>query len=623
MQKNKLQELINIIERDVDIKEFISNFVNLEKKGNNYIGLCPFHVDSNPSMVVSSSKGIYKCFSCGAGGNIIKFVQMHEGLTFIETLKFISEKSNINWSEYIDTFEIKVDPEEDKIKKINLEAMKFFKFNLTMELKNNDSKVKKYIEYRKFNSDVIEKFNIGFSGEKNSLFTFLLNKGFSEEEILRSGLIRNYDGKLNTYFNNRIIFPIQNENQEVLGFSGRTFLENDKNAKYLNSVENKVFKKRDISYNLNNSKKEILKNDSAIILEGFMDVIALDKLDVKNTVASMGIEFNFESIKKLTNNFILAFDNDEAGLNANLRIGKKLLLNKINPKVLVLKKYKDFDELINNDLDNIDIKKFILENQIDFIDFLISNLLLEFKNKSIQETKLKEVIKYVSLVDDNLLKQKYRNDLQRQIKENFNIEISDLFSIKNTEYKNNNQINIKNNNSQNNTNLSERVNSTNNLQSYIKKSLIEKEKEILLYALDNVWFLKLLINDRKKGTFSFYLEMNRLIFDKIILLYENYFREDDAKIDIIKLKLNDEFTSNDRDHLDKISRINQRQEDKENLHYFYKELLKKHKINYLELEKEILEKKINNPNIDKATIDDLFKKIEENRIKLKEAKLND
>ncbi len=615
MQKNKIQELVQILEQDIDIKDFISNFVNLEKKGNNYIGLCPFHVDSNPSMVVSPSKGIYKCFSCGAGGNIIKFAQMNEGLTFIESLKFISEKFNINWNNYIDAIKIKIDPEENNIKKINLEAMKFFKFNLLNELKKDESEVKRYIEYRKFNGELIEKFNIGFTGEKNSLFEFLLNKGFSEEEILRSGLIKNYNGKLSTYFNNRIIFPIQNENQEVLGFSGRVFLKDDSNAKYLNSIENKIFKKRNISYNLNNSKKEILKNNSVIILEGFMDVIALDKVEIKNTIASMGIEFNFESIKKLTNNFILAFDNDEAGLNANLRIGKKLLSNNINPKVLVLKGYKDFDELINNNL-SLNIKKIIDENKIDFVDFLIFNLLNVFKNERVQESKLKEVISFINLIDDNLLKQKYINDLKSKMLDNFNIDISYLLNFKN-------EFNGANNNINNNL-ISKTNNNLRNKNDFLEVFFLplkNRENEIIFYALKRNWFIKYLKEEIKNNNFSFYFGVNKAIFDKIILLYEKYFTKENNQIDIAKLS--EELTKDEIDYIDKILKNEKSEEDIENLPYFYKELIKKQKVNYLELKNEILLKEMNSPNLDQNRSDEIFNKFKNNDKKLKETKLND
>ncbi len=344
MQNNKLSELIKIIEEKSNVSEIISDYISLEKKGNNHVGLCPFHSDSNPSMSVSDSKGIFKCFVCGAGGGAISFVQNYEGISFIEAVKKLSTKLGVDWKQYISQREVKIDPVKKRGWEINEEALNFFKYNLKNTTNNS---VKKYISDRGIDNEIIEAFNIGFASE--GLFNFLLNKNFTEDEIVKYGLAkRKEDTTLQDYFINRLIFTIKDENGNIVGFSGRV-IEDAKYVKYMNSPETPVFKKSDILYNFHSAKIAANLQKELIVVEGFMDVIALYKSGIKNSIATMGTAFTKEHNKKITsivNNVVLAFDSDVAGINATISTAKNLLNQKLKLFVVSIPNGKDFDELL-------------------------------------------------------------------------------------------------------------------------------------------------------------------------------------------------------------------------------------------------------------------------------------
>ncbi len=344
MQNNKLSELIKILEEKTNVSDIISDYISLEKKGNNHVGLCPFHSDSNPSMSVSDSKGIFKCFVCGAGGGAISFVQNYEGISFIESLKKISGKIGVDWKQYITQREVKLDPVKVRGWEINQEALNFFKYSLKNTTNNS---VKNYIAQRELDNEIIDIFEIGFSAE--GLTNFLLNKNFTEDEIVKYGLAkRKEDTTLQDYFINRLIFTIKDEDGNIVGFSGRV-IEDTKYVKYMNSPETPVFKKSNILYNFHSAKIAANLKKELIVVEGFMDVIALYKAGFKNAIATMGTAFTKDHNKKITsivNDVVLAFDSDVAGINATISTAKNLLNQKLKIFVALVPNGKDFDELL-------------------------------------------------------------------------------------------------------------------------------------------------------------------------------------------------------------------------------------------------------------------------------------
>ncbi len=411
MQNNKLSELIEIIEKS-NVSSIISDYISLEKKGSNHMGLCPFHPDSNPSMSVSDQKGIFKCFVCGAGGNAISFVQNYEGITFIEAVKKVSEKLGIDWKQYINFREVKINPKIKRGWEINEEALNFFKYNLN---NTNNPKVLEYIKTRGLTSDILDKYDIGFSGE--GLSNFLLNKEFTEEEIVTYGLAkRKEDTTLQDYFINRLIFSIKDKNGNIVGFSGRV-IEESKYAKYMNSPENPVFKKSSILYNLDKAKTQANLKKELIIVEGFMDVIALGKAGIENAIATMGTAFTNDHnkiIESITNNIILAFDSDVAGINAAISTSKTLVQGKNKVSIVTVPNGKDFDEILSLGKEKV-IET--LNNKKDFLLFYKEMIFNKLGNSySVEQFDvIRELLKVISFYDDNLVTDVNINEISEKL----------------------------------------------------------------------------------------------------------------------------------------------------------------------------------------------------------------
>ncbi len=432
MQKDR-KELINLIEEKSNISSIISDYISLEKKGNNHVGLCPFHSDTNPSMSVSDSKGIFKCFTCQAGGGPINFVQNYEGISFNDALIKLSEKLGIDWKQYINKRVVKLNPEEVKGWEINQEALTFFKYNLT---NSTNQQLNNYVSSRDLNSDIIDKFDIGYSGD--GLSTFLINKGYTEDEIVKYGLAkRKDDTTLQDYFINRLIFSIKNRDGKVIGFSGRVIGES-KYAKYLNSPETILFKKSKILYNLDVAKTSGNLKKELIVVEGFMDVIALYKAGIENSIATMGTAFtkdHIKDIKFITTNVVLAFDSDVAGINATIQNGKSMSEEGFNLDVVKIPSGKDFDELLKLGKEAV---VETLKNKIKFInyykDMIYKNLDSNMDNISFDV--LKKLIHLLSKSNDdfasnmiiNEISEKYKIDKELLMKEynsNRNIRVAE------------------------------------------------------------------------------------------------------------------------------------------------------------------------------------------------------
>ncbi len=411
MQNNKLSELIEIIEKS-NVSSIISDYISLEKKGSNHMGLCPFHPDSNPSMSVSDQKGIFKCFVCGAGGNAISFVQNYEGITFIEAVKKVSEKLGIDWKQYITFREVKIDPIVKRGWEINEEALNFFKYNLN---NTNNTKVLEYIKTRGLTPDILDKYDIGFSGE--GLSNFLLNKEFTEEEIVTYGLAkRKEDTTLQDYFFNRLIFSIRDKNGNIVGFSGRV-IEESKYAKYMNSPENPVFKKSSILYNLDKAKTQANLKKELIVVEGFMDVIALGKAGIENAIATMGTAFTNDHnkiIESITNNIILAFDSDVAGINAAISTSKTLVQGKNKVSIVTVPNGKDFDEILSLGKEKV-IET--LNNKKDFLFFYKEMIFNKLGNNYSAEQfdVIRELLKVISFYNDNLVTDVNINEISEKL----------------------------------------------------------------------------------------------------------------------------------------------------------------------------------------------------------------
>ena len=338
--------VIEDIKNKANIVDVISRYINVIKKGNNYLAVCPFHSDTNPSMNISVDKQIYKCFSCGAGGNVFSFVSEYEKIGFIDAVKKVAGYINYDLSKYSFDETKKEDPKKTKLLNLVKDTCEFYNYSLT----NTENEGIKYLKNRGISDDVIEHFKLGYAYEDSTkLLRYLTKKGYTVEEIVEAGIGMNNNGFMDR-FNGRVIFPITDLNGNVVAFSGRR-INDDKTSKYINSNENILFNKSECLYNFYESKTHILQNKLVYIVEGFMDAIALYKSNIKNVVATMGVNLSRQHIKaleRMNSKIVLSLDSDEAGQSAMFKLVELLKAANLSVEVTMASKDgKDLDELYN------------------------------------------------------------------------------------------------------------------------------------------------------------------------------------------------------------------------------------------------------------------------------------
>ena len=340
-------ELVEEIRSKNDIVDVISGYVRIQKKGSNYMGLCPFHNEKSPSFSVSGSKQIYHCFGCGAGGNVFTFLMNYENFTFQEAIKELASRANVDLPELEYSAEHKKEADKKAILlEINKEAAKYFYYQLRQE----SGKIGyRYLAGRELSDETIKKFGLGFANKtSNDLTLYLRQKGYTDEQIIQAGLAT-ADERYGVHdkFWNRVMFPIMDINHRAIGFGGRVM--GDGNPKYLNSPETPVFDKSRNLYGLNLARTA--RKNNIILCEGYMDVISLHQAGFGQAVASLGTAFTAGQanlLRRYTENVLLAYDSDGAGTSAALRAIGILREVGLTGKIIDLKPYKDPDEFIKN-----------------------------------------------------------------------------------------------------------------------------------------------------------------------------------------------------------------------------------------------------------------------------------
>lgn len=409
------QNQINDIRKSVDIVDIISNYVPLSPHGKNFFGVCPFHNDSNPSMSVSKEKQIYKCFSCGEYGNVFTFIQKYENVSFIEAIKIIADKAGININ-----VNVKNDREEDKNKNL------YDIYDLSLKLYQNNINTKQgitakeYLKSRNLDEEIIKEFNIGLALKNRTLLTdLLIKKKYTYNEICDSGLVVKNDFGYNDIYFNRIMFPLYDISGKVVGYSGRIYDGDKSTSKYINTKETKIFKKGEILYNYHRAKDYARTKDEIIVVEGFLDVIRLYTVGIKNVIAMMGTAVTTKQanlIKRLSKNVILMFDGDAAGEKATESASKELLNIGITPKIVRLEDNLDPDEYILKYGSNKIIGK--LENPITVTEFKL-NYYKKGKNLESLEDKadyINSVIKSLNEINDDILREITLNKISEESK---------------------------------------------------------------------------------------------------------------------------------------------------------------------------------------------------------------
>ena len=397
-------EIIDEVRQTNDIVDIISQYVHLKRSGRNFFGLCPFHNEKSPSFSVSPDKQIFHCFGCGVGGNVFTFLTKIEGINFIEAVQTLAERSNIQ----LPTLENRGDSLKEELKakvyKVNEFAANYYHENL---YKPESKIAQEYIKKRKLTNETLKSFQIGFSGKFNELYNALKKQGFEEREILESGLVnKNDNGKYIDRYRNRLMFPICDVRGRVIAFGGRVL--DDSKPKYINSPENIVYSKGRHLFGLNVAKKSDVKK--ILIVEGYMDVISLHQRGVKNVVASLGTAMTQQQgwlLRKSSEQIILSFDSDEAGLSAKMRALDILQNMGCDIRILQMEGAKDPDEYI--------IKygsarfQSLIEKALSVVEFKVKILKrnLDLNNTNDKIKFLNEIAKLISKIDNTIEKEVY------------------------------------------------------------------------------------------------------------------------------------------------------------------------------------------------------------------------
>ena len=417
------QETIQQIQNRIDIIDIVGTFVKLKKRGANYLGNCPFHNEKSPSFTVSPTKEIYKCFGCGKSGNSISFLMEHEKYSYVESLRWLANKYNIEIEETETSPEFKaIQLTADSLFIINNFAKDFFANALLHTDEGNDIALS-YLKERGFRQEIIDKFQLGYNPAGRDEFSqAALNGQYNKDLLLRTGLVVNRDDKLMDNYRGRIIFPIHNQSGKVLGFGARIIKTNDKSPKYINTPENEIYIKSKILYGSYFARTAIDKADECLLVEGYTDVVSLHQAGIENVVASGGTSLTPDQlrlIKKYTKNLTIIYDGDSAGIKAALR-GLDLALEEgLEVKLVLIPDKEDPDSYVNK-IGPAAFIDFVKENKKDFILFQLEIALqdagADSSKKSAIANQIAETISKINKTEDFTRRQDYIKRVSEMLK---------------------------------------------------------------------------------------------------------------------------------------------------------------------------------------------------------------
>jgi len=402
-----IKSTIDRIMEATDIVEVIGEFVQLKKRGANYVGLSPFANERTPSFTVSPAKGIFKDFSSGKGGSAVTFLMELEKFSYPEALKWLAKKYGIEVEETVESTENREEENRrESLMIVSGYAAKFFHESL-LETEEGKSIGLSYFKERGFTNDTIKKFELGYSPDQWEAFTGqALKDGYQEEFMVETGLsVKRDNGSLYDRYRGRVMFPIHSFTGRVIAFGGRT-LKNDKNVpKYVNSPESEIYHKSNVLYGLYFAKKAIREEDNCYLVEGYADVLSVHQAGIENVVASSGTSLTVEQIRlisRFTKNITILYDGDAAGIKASLRGLDMILEEGLNVKVVLFPDGHDPDSFVRN-FGTSGFKKHIADNKKDFILFKTDILLKEVGNDPIKKAEvIREIVESIAKIPDSI-----------------------------------------------------------------------------------------------------------------------------------------------------------------------------------------------------------------------------
>lgn len=511
---SKIEEIRN----SISIVDVISEYVQLRKRGKNYIGLCPFHTEKTPSFTVTEEKQIFHCFGCHAGGNVFKFLMDYKKISFVEAVQELAEQQGIEIN-YDDEGYNEKQSEQEILFDINTEAARYFSNNL---LNDPEGEIARdYFQKRNIKLQTLRSFGLGYAlnGWEN-LVNYLKQKNIDLEKALHLGLIgRNNDGRVYDKLAGRIIFPIFSPNGRVVAFAGRKLREDDSGGKYINSPETLIYTKGKVLYGLSHCKDEIRKLDKAILVEGYMDLISLYQAGIKNVVAVSGTALTDEQaqlLSRYTKNVVLLFDADTAGINASMRSIEILLKRDFDVKIATLPKDEDPDSFVNKY--GKEPFEDIIKRSENFLEYQTAYYEEKgmFDDPTTTAEAIRDLVKPVALVNDELK----RNLLLKNISKKFNLrekllekELEKALEFQKKQSRLQTQRIFKQEEVlQNNLIIQEKKKIPPPLfiiEKEIIRLLFEGQEELIAFILENIKEDEMLIDIHKK------------IFEKVYFEYEN------------------------------------------------------------------------------------------------------
>ena len=414
-----------------NIVDVISDFVTLKKKGVNYQACCPFHNEKTPSFVVSPSKGVFKCFGCGKGGNAVTFVMEHENMTYPEALKYVAKKYGIEVNEHeLLPEEQRRNDDRESMMVVSSYAADYF-VRMLHETPEGQNIGIGYFRERGFSDATIKRFGLGYCSEVRDAFTRqALSDGYKEEFLIRTGLtIKRENGGYYDRFCGRVIFPIHSISGRVIAFGARTMRTDKKTAKYLNSPESEIYHKSDILYGIYFAKRAITQQDCCILVEGYTDVISMHQAGIENVVASSGTSLTqgqIRMIARFSHNITIIYDGDSAGIKASLRGIDMVLKEGMNVRTVLLPDGEDPDSFARSH-NASQVQDYILTHEEDFISFKIRLLMKEADGDPIKRAALiSDIVQSISVIPDAITRSVYARECSRQMEVDENILLREI-----------------------------------------------------------------------------------------------------------------------------------------------------------------------------------------------------
>jgi len=423
------RETIDRIFTTARVEEVVGDFVNLKKRGANYMGLCPFHNEKTPSFTVSPAKGIYKCFGCGRGGNVVNFVMEHEQTDYVNALKYLARKYKIEIVEEERTSEQQEqDNERESLMIVSSFAQRFFSEQLQTE--TGKAIGLSYLEERGFSPQTIEKFQLGYSPENSKAFlNAALQAGFKLKYLISAGLVRSSEDetvlaqggepnpdKCYDRFAGRVMFPVHNISGRVIAFGGRTMRKDKNVAKYVNSPETLLYHKSNVLYGLNLARRAITAEDICYLVEGYADVISMYQSGVENVVASSGTSLTVDQLRLLrryTPNITILYDGDAAGVKASERGFNLALKEGMNVKIVTLPAEDDPDTFARKHTSE-ELKDYLQTKAVDFIVYKTRTLTQEAEHDPIKKAALiKEIVSTIAVIPERITRSLYVKECSR------------------------------------------------------------------------------------------------------------------------------------------------------------------------------------------------------------------